>query len=88
MHHFREADVPLLLEDVANMVSKQPGLTVDQAIAGLRGNVFRTRTRPTSGRRWRLCGGGWMKREFEEILEAHGYEVHRDGRAWRIVKAA
>ena len=90
MDGVREGQLSAFLEDVANMLSKQPGLTVGQAIAGLRGNPFRCNVRPTSGRRWRIPGsrGGMLSRRFEECLEANGYEVHMDGRAHRIVKVA
>lgn len=90
MDGVQPGQMPFLLEDVANMLSKQPGLTVGQAISGLRGNPFRCNVLPTSGRRWRIPGnrGGMLSRSFEELLEAHGYEIHMDGRAHRIVKVA
>lgn len=87
LQHFREADLPLLLEDVASMLLEYPPLTVEQAIAGLRRSM-RSPASPSSGRRWKLRGGGWMRQELGDILEAHGYSLHRDGRATRIVKAA
>lgn len=87
LQHFRDADVPLLLEDVASMLLEYPPLTVQQAIDGLR-RGRRCPANPTSGRRWKLRGGGWMRQEFGDILEAHGYTLQRDGRATRIVKVA
>lgn len=79
-----------LLEDVADMMQQEPGLTVGQAIAGLRGNPFRMGVKPSSRRRWRIPGnrGGMLSRRFEELLEENGYEVRMDGRAHRLVKVA
>ncbi len=84
MHHFREADVPLLLEDVHSMLEQYPPLTVHQAISGLRRSM-RSPASPSSGRLWKLRGGGWMRQEFEDILAKHGYIVHHEGRVARIV---
>ena len=61
-----------MVADIRDMLAREPGLTAEQARAGLRGGVSAF-VFPSSKRRWRSIGG--TSSEWEQTLEANGFRI-------------